>query len=521
MQDLPTPTSGAESLVLTLLGGGVDVCFANPGTSEMHFVSALDRIHKMRCVLGLFEGVVTGAADGYYRASGRPASTLLHLGPGLSNGLANLHNARKARSGIVNIVGEHATAHLRFDAPLSSDIPALAKPVSDWLVSSTPGRVSEDAAAAVEAASGCPGQVATLILPADASWGPAEAIAPARPPGRAGVAPAARVISAARALRSGRSAMLLLGGAALRGRARELAGRIAAATGCQLLSEQYNARSERGAGRVIIPQLPVPAGPALESLAGVRELVLVGARAPISFFAYPGRPSVLTSDDCVITQLAEPQHDLEQALQALADELGATGIAPAGLAERRETENPSGPITPEGLAAVLAAQIPENAFIVDEAITTGRVFLPLTTTARPHDWSSIMGGSLGYGLPVAIGAAVAARDRKVIALEGDGSAMYTPQALWTMARENLDITILVFANRRYQVLLSELSNVGAVNPGRRALDVLSIGDPDIQWTNLARSLGVEAGRAETLEDVCRELGRGLASSGPYLIEVVL
>ncbi|HEX3364618.1 acetolactate synthase large subunit [Phenylobacterium sp.] len=521
MSDVPKPASGAESLVWTLLGGGVDVCFANPGTSEMHFVSALDRIHPMRCVLGLFEGVVTGAADGYYRAAGRPASTLLHLGPGLSNGSANLHNARKARSGIVNIVGEHSTAHLRYDAPLSSDVPGLARPVSDWMTISAPGRVAEDAAGAILAARGRPGKVATLILPADASWGPPERVAAPRPLEPSAPVPEASVIAAARALCSGRPSMLLLAGEALRGRARELAGRISAATGCKLLSEQYNARVERGAGRVVIPQLPVPAGPALETFAGVQELILVGARAPVSFFAYPGRPSVLTSDHCVITKLADPEHDLEQALDALAIELGAAQTPPAGVAEHVEQQLPTGKITSEGLAAILAAQIPDNAFVVDEAITTGRVFLPLTTSARPHDWASIMGGSLGYGLPVAIGAAVAAPDRKVIALEGDGSAMYTPQALWTMAREGLDITILVFANRRYQVLLSELSNVGAMNPGRRALDVLSIGDPDIQWTGLARSLGVEAGRAETLEEVSRELARGLASTGPYLVEVVI
>jgi acetolactate synthase-1/2/3 large subunit len=513
--------SGAESLIATLISGSVDTCFANPGTSEMHFVAALDRMRGLRCVPALFEGVVTGAADGYYRASGRPACTLLHLGPGLGNGFANLHNARKARSGIINIVGEHATMHLGLDAPLTSDIPALARVASDWLRVSAPGQVASDAAAAIGAACGHVGQVATLVLPADASWGPSDGVATPRPTASAQPFRAGNILAAARALRSGRKSMLFLGGAALRGRACQLAGQISAKTNCKLLSEQYNARVERGAGRVIVPQLPVPADGARAAFAEVEELILVGAKPPVSFFAYPGKASVLTPPDCTVTILAGAEQVLEDALEALAMELGALNCSPAHVAQPREFERPSGSITPKGIAAVIASLIPENAFVVDEAITTGREFLAQTVSSLPHDWTSIMGGSLGYGLPVAVGAAVACPDRKIVALEGDGSAMYTPQALWTMGREQLDVTILVFANRRYEVLFSELTNVGVENYGPRAIDMLSIGNPDIGWTSLARSLGVETERAETLEHLAAAFSRGLAITGPYLIEVVL
>src|ERR1700749_752470 len=170
--------NGAESLVRTLVAGGVNVCFTNPGTSEMHFVAALDRVEGMRCILGLFEGVVTGAADGYYRMKGTPASTLLHLGPGLANGLANLHNAKKARSGIVNVVGQHATYHIGLNAPLTSDIEGLARPMSDWVKTSPDGKsVSADGMAAIAAAKSSPPQIATLILPADTAWNEADGIA--------------------------------------------------------------------------------------------------------------------------------------------------------------------------------------------------------------------------------------------------------------------------------------------------------------------------------------------------------
>jgi len=514
--------NGAESLVRTLVGSGVNVCFSNPGTSEMHFVAALDKVDGMRCVLGLFEGVATGAADAYYRMTGKPAATLLHLGPGLGNGLANLHNAKKARSGIVNIVGQHATYHIKHDAPLTSDIEGVARPMSDWVHTSAGAEtLAADAALAIEQARTPPGRVATLIAPADSAWGEAPG------PMRAKAAPARRAVDAdavragAQALKQGAGAMLMLGGAALRGKALEWAGRIAAKTGCRLMAEYNNARMEAGAGRVHVPRLPYVVDNALAATRGVRELVLVGAKSPVSFFAYPGKPSVLVHEGCNVTGVATVAHDIEHALAALAAELGATVTPPAHVNERREAAMPTGPITVEGIATVLAATMPENALVCDESVSTGRNFSAVMAHAAPHDWLNLMGGSIGWALPGATGAAIGAPDRKVIALEGDGSGMYTLQALWTMAREDLDVTVVVLANRSYQILRGELKNVGAGAPGRNATDMLMLDRPDLDWCSLARGMGVEAGRAATLEHLAQQLQQAYSRRGPYLVEAVM
>ncbi|MBI2289088.1 MAG: acetolactate synthase large subunit [Betaproteobacteria bacterium] len=514
--------NGAESLVRTLVSGEVNVCFANPGTSEMHFVAALDRVEGMRCVLGLFEGVVTGAADAYYRMTGRPASTLLHLGPGLGNGLANLHNAKKARSGIVNVIGEHAGYHIKHDAPLTSDIEGVAHPMSDWVRTALSSKtVAADGALAIQAAREAPGRVATLILPADTAWGDADGPAAVQTPVSPQLVASDAVGAGARALTCGEPALLLLGGAAVRGRALELAGRIAAKTGCRLMSESSNARMECGAGRVDAARLPFVVDAALAALKGIRQLILVGAKTPVSFFAYPGKPSVLIPDDCAVTRVAGVESDLEGALEALAAALDALHTPPAGIASLARSALPAGKVTLDGIAAVLAALIPEHAVVIDEAITTGRGFGAAMAGAPPHDWLSIMGGAIGWGLPAAVGAAIAAPQRKVIALEGDGSAMYTLQALWTMARENLDVTVIVFANRSYKILHVELANVGAGAPGRRAAELLTLDRPDLDWVALAKGLGVEAGRAASLEEFAQQFRRGLARRGPYLVELVI
>ncbi|MPZ42064.1 MAG: acetolactate synthase large subunit [Betaproteobacteria bacterium] len=514
--------NGAESLVRTLIASDVNVCFANPGTSEMHFVAALDRVEGIRCVLGLFEGVVTGAADTYYRLAEKPASTLLHLGPGLGNGISNLHNAKKARSGIVNIVGEHAGYHIKHDAPLTADIEGIARPVSHWLKTSPDARsVAGDGAAAVEAARTPPGCIATLILPADTAWGEADGPVTARPPVPRRRVGSDAIQAGARALRAGSGAAILLGGAALRGRALEMAGRIAARTGCKLFSEFNTARGECGAGRVHAPRLPFVVDQALAALAGTRELVLVGAKTPVSFFAYPGKPSVLVPEGCNVTEVADVGTDLLHALEALADELGATRTAPAGICVYEPPQAPTGEPTPDGVCAVLGALLPENAIVCDEGITTGRNIGRFLESAAPHDFLSIMGGSIGWGLPAGLGAALAAPDRKVFVLEGDGSAMYTHQALWTMARENLDVTMLICANRSYRILEHEFKNVGAGQPGVRARDMLTLDRPYPDWLALARGFGVEAGRASSLEELARELKHGFAASGPYLIELLM
>jgi acetolactate synthase-1/2/3 large subunit len=513
--------NGAESLVRTLVGGGVDVCFTNPGTSEMHFVAALDKVDGMRCVLGLFEGVVTGAADGYARMADKPAATLLHLGPGLGNALANIHNARKANTPMVNIVGEHAVYHIKHDAPLTSDIEGVARPMSHW-VRTSPNAMSiaTDGAAAIAAASAAPGQIATLILPADTAWN--ESAGPAAVPAipqRAKVDDAV-VRAMAAVLAKGEPTMLLLTGVALRERALDFAGRIAAKTGCNLISQGSNARLQRGAGRVAVNRIPYPVDQALAVLKDVKHMILVGSKTPVAFFAYPDKPSLLLPPTAAVHRLAELGDDLEDALERLCDAVGATA-SKAVVAPAKRPDKPNGPLNPDTIAAAIGAILPENAIVADESVTTGRGFFTLTAGAPPHDWLNNMGGSIGLGLPLATGAAVACPDRKVVCLEGDGSGMYTVQALWTMARENLDVTILVFANRNYQILKGELANVGAGNPGRKAIDMLSLDRPTLDWCAMAKGMGVESRKVENAEDLCRAFEAGLRSEGPFLIEVVL
>ena len=513
--------NGAESLVQTLAGAGVEVCFANPGTSEMHFVGALDRVGGVRCVLGLFEGVATGAADGYGRMSDRPASTLLHLGPGLANGLANVHNARRANTPMVNIVGDHATYHKRHDAPLTSDVEGAARPFSDWVLTSTDSRsVARDGAAAVAAAMAPPGRVATLILPADASWNEADGPASLPPiEGRAPVAPEA-ISDVAQVLRSGERAVLFLGGHALREPGLTLAGRIAARGGARLIVQTLNARVERGAGRVAIDFLPYPVDAALATLADARHLVLVGARAPVAFFAYPDKPSVLSPPQCEIHTLAAPEEDIVGALGALVEELGAPQDAPVQAREKNPPLSGEA-ISPEAAAAAVGALLPEGAIIVDEALTAAAAFISGTRGAAPYNLLQVTGGAIGIGLPLATGAAVACPDRKVVCLQADGSAMYTLQALWTQAREGLDVTTLLLNNRSYAILKHELANVGSGEAGRSALDMMELDRPVLDWVGLARGMGVEAARAETLKELERHFAAGLHSEGPYLIDLVL
>lgn len=517
----PPALNGAESLLHTLIENRVDICFTNPGTSEMHFVAALDQIPGMRSVLVLQEGVATGAADGYYRMARKPACTLLHLGPGLANGLSNLHNAKKAGSGVVNIVGEHASSHIELDAPLTSDIAGIARPVSHWVRSSTSAAaVGADAATAVHAANTAPGQVVTLILPSDTAWDAGGVVPAVRTPAIRPAFDLSALASAAQAL-SGPDSLLLLGGSALSASNLEIAGRIAARTGCKLLSEWSNARLERGAGRVAIGRVPYPIDQALEALAPFRRIVLVGARAPIGFFAYPGKPAILTRDGADIINLARTETDLTGALTALAQATDAADTAPAPIARASLPERPTGPLSPESIAALLGRAIPQGAIIVDESITTGRQFFPATAGAARHTWLNNCGGSIGYGLPASIGAAFACPDRKVLALIGDGSAMYTVQSLWTMARENLDITVVIFANRSYQILRGELTNVGVNNPGPRAIDMLSLDRPALNWVEMAHSMGVESCRVTDCDGLETALDTGLSSPGPFLVEVVL
>jgi len=513
--------NGAESLVRTLVTGGVDVCFSNPGTSEMHFVAALDRVEGMRCVLGLFEGVVTGAADGYGRMTGRPASTLLHLGPGLANGLANLHNASRANVPIVNVIGDHATYHKRHDAPLTADIEALARPYSKWLrTCATAAEVASDGAEAIAASRTAPGRIATLILPADTAWNEGGAVAPIPEVPVPPVPSDATVERAAAMLKAKLPTGIVLAGNALHGQGLALAGRIAAGTGARLMTPYSFARVERGDGRPIVERIPYAIDLAVERLKEFRQLIMVGPPPPVAFFAYPGKPSLLAPPDCAIHALARPGEDYVGALDALAAALSLR-TAPPNLQNAERTDLPGGAMSLAGLAAVLAALMPENAIVIDESITSGRNLMALTKGAPPHDWLANTGGSIGIALPMAVGAAVASSERPVLCLSADGSAMYTLQALWTMARESLKITTVIFANRAYAILMSEYANVGAGNPGRRALDMLQIGRPDLDFVALAHGMGVPGVRVATLEDFAQALRGGLRSGGPNLIEVML
>jgi acetolactate synthase-1/2/3 large subunit len=512
--------NGAESLVRTLVAGGVEVCFANPGTSEMHFVAALDKVEGIRSVLCLFEGVATGAADGYARMAEKPAANLLHLGPGLANGLANLHNAKRARSSVVNIVGEHATYHRRFDAPLTADIEALARPFSAWLRTSENSRmVAADGAEAVAAALAPPGQIATLVLPADTAWGeggPVSAL-PAVP--RRAIADETRITEASEALRQGPRTLLLLGDRSLREDALALAARIMAKTGACCLAQTSNARMARGAGRYPVERVPYPVDTAVKALAGFDRIILVGATPPVAFFGYPGKPSELAPSHARFINLAAPQEDQIDALSRLADAVAAPLTVHQPSPSRPELP-PDGPLNPASIAAVLGALIPDQAIVCDESVTTGRSFFGETHAARPHDWLQLTGGSIGLGIPMAVGAAIACPDRKVVALQADGSGLYTVQGLWTQARENLSILTCIWSNRSYAILRGELSAVGARNPGPRALDMLSLDNPAIDWVSLARGFGLEARRVSTVREFVEAFRDGLRP-GPFLIEVVL
>jgi len=513
--------NGAQALIRTLVAGGVDACFANPGTSEMHFVAALDDVPEMRGVLSLFEGVATGAADGFGRMADRPAATLLHLGPGLGNGIANLHNARRAHTPLVNLVGDHATYHKQYDAPLESDIEALAGNVSGWVRrTNRPEDVAADAADAIAAATGPPGQVASLILPADVTW--LEAGEPAPPPALAAPVPVAddTVHSITAALGSGEPAAFLLGGRSLREPGLVAASRAAETAGAKLLAETFPARLERGAGLPPVERLAYLAELAAMQLDGLAHLVIVDAAAPVSFFAYPDKPSSLVPEGCTVHTLATGGDDVVGALEHLADALGADADAAAPQGAGRP-ELPTGELTAEAVAAALGARLPEGAIVSDEGQTAGIWVFPATAGALRHDWLTLTGGSIGQGLPVATGASIACPDRPVVSIEAEGSAMYTLQALWTQAREGLDVTTVLINNRSYAILNLELGRVGAAEAGPRAKRLLDLSEPDLDFVSLARGMGVEASTAETAEDFTKQLERALSEPGPHLIEAIV
>ena len=482
--------NGAESLIRTLVNAGIDTCFTNPGTSEMHIVAALDKIADMRCVLGLFEGVVTGAADGYARMAEKPACTLLHLGPGLANGVANLHNASRAQVPIVNLVGQHPAYHLRYDTPLASDIEGIAQPYSKWLRTSlSSSELGRDAADAVVAARTAPGQIATLIVPADVAWTEGGIVAALPSLAKPRLPATTTIDGAATLLRSGSPTAILLSGNALYGKGLAAAGRIATATNANLLAPYSVPRLERGAAVAAVERIQYVREMAVEQLKDFRQMILVGARAPIGYFAQPGKDSVFTSPQCEIYTLANPGEDYVGALEAVESTLSPHRIEMA-VEKVQRPSLPSGEITMAGLAAVVGALLPENSIVVDESMTSGRGMMAATRGAPRHDWLGNTGGSIGIALPLAVGAALACPDRQILCLTADGSGMYTLQALWSMAREGLKVTTVVFANHDYAVLKREFSYLDVGSPGPRASAMFEIGRPDIDWVHLAKGMGV-------------------------------
>jgi acetolactate synthase-1/2/3 large subunit len=516
---------GADRLCAALLTHGVDTCFAYPGTSEMHFVAALDRRPDMRCVLGLFEGVVTGAADGYGRMTERPAVTLLHLGPGLANGLANLHNARRAGSPIINIVGEHSTDHLPLDAPLTSDIESLARPMSTWVHRVRDAHEIERDVAEAWTASMKPG-IATIILPAGMAWADVAWTGRAPPKGERGAPPLPdrqhmdRVVAA---LRSGRRVGLVLSGKALKADALEHAGRIASAAGARLLAQGTNGRIERGRGRVPVSKIPYAWEAGRRALDGLDMLVLVGAREPTTFFGYPEKSGRLLPRDCELVNLAQQEHDLAATLEALADAVGPRGTrgypgpvpAVSDLVAGGDDR-----LTAAAVNRLVAARLPENAIVCDEAISSAG-FYEDSFGSAPHDYLQITGGAIGVGIPMATGAAIACPDRRVITLQADGSAMYTLQGLWTQARERLDVVTIVFANHSYAILHGEMRKVGVAELGRNAQRMLDLDDPRLSWVKLATGMGVPAESAKTVSRFSELLDDALRNRGPFLIEAVI
>ena len=512
--------NGADALLATLVANEVTVCFANPGTSEMQFVAALDGVPAMRPILCQFEGVATGAADGYGRIAGKPACTLLHLGPGYGNGVANLHNARRAFTPIVNVIGDHATYHRQYDAPLNSDIATLVKPNSLWAKSAdSPAAVASLAAEAVAASYGPPGGPVSLILPADSAWLPAKgdpviAQKPVRP------APASSAVeAAARAIKAAKKPVVLIGGQACLAAGVTQAARLQAA-GVTVYSDTFIARTPRGAGAFAPKRMPYFGEMALAELAGVDLMIYAGAAMPVAFFAYPDRPSVLVPEGCKTLTLVERTEDAVAGLAALADALATPREGPTQPLKLPDAA-PTGALNANTVGASIARHMPEGAIVCDDSVTSGAGVAAAAATARPHEVLALTGGAIGIGLPLAIGAAVAAPDRKVLSLNGDGAAMYTIQALWTMARENLDIAVVVFANYTYRILNIEMQRTGAGDAGPSARTLLELGDPKIDFVALARGMGLPAVRCTTAEQFEKAFAGAMAQRGPMFIEAVI
>ncbi|MBE9548818.1 MAG: acetolactate synthase large subunit [Proteobacteria bacterium] len=521
--------NGAEKLLETLINNGVEICFANPGTSEMQLVSAIGDSDGMRPVLCLFEGVVSGAADGYARMKDKPAATLLHVGSGFSNSMANQHNAKRAHVPLVNIVGDHATYHLQYDSPLTADVPAHAAICSDWVkVSASADDLGDAGAEAIQAAMTGAGKIATLIAPANHAWEETTEAAISLPLPTAEIVSSDTITEVSKALSNGKASALFLGSRALREDSLNSAGRIAEKTGVRIICETFPTRLQRGAGRVAVERLPYFAEQAEEFLKGFEQLIFVGAKPPVAFFAYPGKKSWLIDESCKLITLATVDQDQKSALEAVADQLSTTAIpttTPPLPEEVRvaATQGPvaTGDLTPLAMSQSISTLMPANAIISDEAATCGMTLFPATMNAPAHDWLTLTGGAIGQGLPLSLGASLACPDRKVIALQADGSAMYTVQALWSMARENVDVTVVILNNRSYAILNIELARVGAGKPTAKTLSMLDLSRPDMNWVEISTGMGVPASRATSAEEFHQQFAQAMATKGPHLIEAMV
>lgn len=512
--------NGAHALLDSLVKAGVEICFANPGTSEMHLVTAIGKTDAVRPVLCLFEGVVTGAADGYARMREKPAITLLHLGPGYANGMANLHNARKGFTPVVNIVGDHAVWHHQYDAPLTSDVPGHARLHSHWVrVSESSEDLALAGAEAVQAAQAGWGKIATLIVPANHAWEPAEESYDRLQPEAPATVPAAVIDRVAKALGNGKRTAIVLGAYAMTDPALSAAGRIAEASGATLLCETFPRRLERGAGRVILQRIPYFAEQAIEFLKEFEQMILIGATQPVAFFAYPGVASLLAQESCEMITLAGVDDDVAAATLAVAERINA----PTTFARQPRVvpEIGTGELTPGAIGDVISALLPDNAIVSDEGITCGLDLFLRTQGAAVHDWLAITGGSIGQGLPLSLGASIACPDRKVVAFQADGSAMYTVQALWSMAREQTDITVVLLNNSSYAILNVELERLKTDEPTAKTLSMLDLSNPVINWVKIAESMDVPATRADTVSEFAAQFRAAMASTGPRLIEVMV
>lgn len=499
---------------------GVDMCFANPGTSEMQLVAAIGESDTVHPVLCLYEGVVSGAADGYGRMADRPALTLLHLGSGFSNSMANLHNAKRAGSPIVNVVGDHADYHLQCDAPLTSDLPGLVDWASDWMkVAQSPDDLALAGGEAVYASMQGNGRVATVVAPANHAWDSATGDVRVPIIETPVEVDAATVATVAAALSSGRRTALFLGGRALRESTLEVLGKVSAASGADLWCQTFPARLQRGAGRVPVQRLPYFAEQATEALAPYEQVILIGAKAPVSFFAYPGKASWLIPEQSEIVTLATAEQNIASAAESL-----LAALSPNAVSTRTERVIPrvtEGALTPVTIGQIMSCHMPEGTIVSDEGATCGLQIYAETHNAAAHDWLTLTGGAIGQGLPVALGAAKACPDRKVVALQADGSAMYTIQALWSIAREQADVTVVLLNNRSYAILNIELERVGAGEPTPKTLSMLDLSQPDMDFHQMARSLGVDSSRVTTTAEFEAAFGDAMRQRGPKLIECVL